>query len=73
MEKEHCKSSGAKAASKHVGEIDTWSQFHQHSTSSFYTCRSPKHKKGSQLKQLFALWGSAGVKAAPKHVDEIDP
>ena len=29
--------------------------------------------KGSQLKQLFALFGSVPVKAARKHVDEIDP
>ena len=33
----------------------------------------PKAQKDSQLKQLFALSGSAGVKAARKHVDEIDP
>ena len=29
-------------------------------------------KKDSQIKQFFALLGSAGVKAARKHVDEID-
>ena len=33
----------------------------------------PKAQKDSQLKQLFALLGSARVKAARKHVDEIDP
>jgi len=33
----------------------------------------PKAQKDSQVKQLFALSGSAGVKAARKHVDEIDP
>ena len=35
-------------------------------------CRSQKHKKASQLKQPFALWGSAGIKAACKNIDEID-
>ena len=36
-------------------------------------CRSQKRQKDSQLKQLFALLGSAAVKAVYKHVDEIDP
>ena len=40
---------------------------------SFYVRRSQKCKKDSQLKQLFALLGSAGVKAGRKHIDEIDP
>ena len=53
------------------GEV-TKGQFHQHFTSSFYTCRSEKRQKDSQLKQLFLLSGSAGVKAARKRVDEID-
>ena len=52
---------------------ETWGQFHQHFTSSFYAQRFQKRKKDSQLKQLFALLGSAGIKAAHKHVDEIDP
>ena len=30
-------------------------------------------KKGSPVKQLFALSGPGSVKAARKHVDEIDP
>jgi hypothetical protein len=30
-----------------VGEIDSWCQFHQHSTSSFWARRSRKHKKYS--------------------------
>ena len=39
-----------------------------------FTRADPKiAKKDSQLKQLFALLGSAGVKAVLKHVDEIDP
>ena len=50
-----------------------WGQFHQHFTRSFYTHRSQKRKKNSQLKQLVALLGSASVKAACKHFDEIDP
>ena len=50
----------------------TSGQFHQLFTSSFYTRRSQKHKN-SQVKQLFALSGSALVKAACNHVGEIDP
>ena len=38
-----------------------------------YARRSQKRQKDSQVKQLFALLGSACVKAARKHVDEIDP
>ena len=48
-------------------------QFHQHCTHSFYTQRSQKRKKDSQLKQLFAHSGSAGIKSARKYIDEIDP
>ena len=33
----------------------------------------PKAQKDSQVKQLFALLGSARVKAVPKNIDEIDP
>ena len=33
----------------------------------------PKAQKDNQLKQLFALSGSAGIKALRKHIDEIDP
>ena len=40
---------------------------------SFYTSRSQKRKKDSQIKQLFAPLVPAGVKAACKHVDEFDP
>ena len=36
-------------------------QFHQYFTSSFYARRSKKPKKDSQVKQLFALSGSACV------------
>ena len=39
-----------------------------------FTCPDPKSaKKDSQVKQLFALLGSAHVKSARKHLDEIDP
>ena len=48
-------------------------QFHQRFTSSFYTRRSQKRQKDSQVKQLFALSGSVCVKAVHKHVDEIHP
>ena len=47
-------------------------QFHQHSTSSFYGRRSQKRQKDSQVKQFFALLGSACVKDVHKHVDKID-
>ena len=46
-----------------------WGQFHQR----FYVRRSQKRKKESQLKQLFALSGSACLKALRKHIGEIDP
>ena len=48
-------------------------QFHQHFKSSFYVRRSQKQKKDSQVKQLFALLGSAGIKAGHKHIDQISP
>ena len=35
--------------------------------------QAPKVQKDSQVKQLFALLGSARVKAAHNNVDEIDP
>ena len=39
-----------------------------------FTCADPKRaKKGSKVKQLFALLRSAHVKAVRKHVDEIEP
>ena len=41
--------------------------------SSFYLRRSHKCKKDSQVKQLFALLGSARVKALRKNINEIDP
>ena len=53
--------------------FDFRGQFHLHFTFSFYVPRSQKPQKDGQLKQLFALLGSAGVKAVHKHVDEIDP
>ena len=43
-----------------------------HFMSSFYARRSQKRKTDSQVKQLFALLGSASVKVARKHVGEID-
>ena len=47
-------------------------QFHQHfMCSSFYAYRSKKHKRDTELRQLFALMGSAGVKAARKHVMKL--
>ena len=39
--------SSVKAACKQVGEIDSWVQLHQCSTSSFYAHRSQKRKKAA--------------------------
>ncbi len=36
---------GVKAASKYVGKIEPYAQFHQRSMYSLYACRSQKHKK----------------------------
>ena len=58
---------------KLVNDSECRGQFHQHFMSSFYVRRSEKWHKDSQLKQLFALSGSAGVKTESKHFDEIDP
>ena len=56
------------ALGQFVGEIVPWCQIQQHFLSSFY----PKsEKKTSQVKQLFALLGSACMKAVRKHIDEI--
>ena len=57
---------------KKFGKIDSWGQFYQHFKSSFYAYRSQKRQKDCQVKQIFALSGSAWVKAARKHVGEID-
>ena len=54
-----------------TNELCCWDQFHQNFMS-FYVRRSQKRKKDTQLKQLFALSGSACVKAVSKHVGEID-
>ena len=40
---------------RHI-KIETWGQFHQRSTSSFCARRSQKHKKDSQVKELFGFW-----------------
>ncbi len=39
------KSKRVKGGCQHVGEIDTWAQFHERSMYSFYAHRSQKHKK----------------------------
>ena len=48
-------------------------QFHQRVYAQLLRTQVPKAQKDSQLKQLFALSGSACVKAARKHVNKIDP
>jgi len=53
--------------------IDTWSQFHQRSTSSIYARRPRKRKKTVKLSIFFALLGSGGIKAAHKMLVELTP
>jgi len=50
-----------------------YSQFHQRSTSSFYTRRSWKCKKDSQVVSLFALWGLRCAKAARRTLMMLTP
>ena len=50
-----------------------WGQFHQHSTSSFYKRRSQKHKKDSQVKQLYCAFGICAHKSCLQNAGEIDP
>ena len=47
-----------------------WGQFHQRSTSSFYTCRSQKRKKADIL---VARLGTAHVKAARRTLMKLTP
>jgi len=48
-------------------------QFHQHFTSSFYSCRSLKCKKYCQVVTLFAFLGSVRIKDARKKLKKYDP
>jgi len=49
-------------------------QFHQRSTCSFYNRRSQKHKKDSQVVNLFfTLLGSTSIKAAHKMLVKLTP
>ena len=50
-----------------------WGQFYQHGYVQLLNVQIQKRKKGSQVKQLFALLGSAHIKIVCKQVDEIDP
>jgi len=54
-----------------LDEIDTWGQFHQHFTQSFYVRRSQRHKNTVKPSVFFALLESARVQACPKNVGEI--
>jgi len=56
-------STSVKAERKCVGEIDTWSQFHPHSTSSFCASRSQKRKKRLTNLQNFYAFGSYECKS----------
>jgi len=63
-----------KALSKHVDEIDTWAQFHKHSTYSFYALRRRMRKKRQSSQQChLALLGPTSVKAASKTLMKFTP
>ena len=53
--------------------FSAWAQFHQCSTSSFYTFRSRKRKKAARLNSLFALLVSAGIKATRRTLTKLTP
>ena len=52
---------------------ETWGQFHQHSTSSFYARRSQNPIKLLNFTVFFALLGSASVKAARRTLVKLNP
>ncbi len=52
--------------------METWAQFHQRSTYSFYTRRSQKRKKYSH-QYLFTLSGSESVKAVHRTLMKLTP
>ncbi len=58
---------------KNVDEIETWGQFHQQFTSSFYSSRSRKHKNGCQFISLCCAFGIFVRKSCLQNVGEIDP
>jgi hypothetical protein len=65
---------GAQGARKHFDEIETWAQFHPRSSYSFYTRRSPMHKKRQSSQQcLLALLGPTSVKAARQMLVKLTP
>ena len=53
--------------------LSAWGQFHQHSTSSFYACRSQKRKKLLNLTVFLVLLGSARIKAACRMLVKLTP
>jgi hypothetical protein len=57
-----------------IDEIDTWAQFHQRSTYSFYACRSRMRKKRQSSQQChLAVLGPTSVKAARKMLVKLTP
>jgi len=56
-----------------VEHFDTWAQFHQRSTYSFYARRSRKRKKIDDFTVFFTLLSSAHVKAALKTLMKLTP
>jgi len=48
-------------------KIETSGKFHQHSTYSFYACRSQKHKKDRQVVNLFYAFGIYERKSVKEH------
>jgi hypothetical protein len=54
--------------------LNSWGQFYQHFTCTFYACRSQKRKKDWQLDYIkFALLESACVKAARRTLMKLIP
>jgi len=52
---------------------NNWGRFHQHFTPSFYTHRSQKRQKYSQVVSLFFPFGICFCKRFASNVGEIDP
>jgi len=55
------------------GEIDTWGQFHQHSTRSFYAQRSRKRKYSAKPSVSFYTFGIYERNAARKMLMKLTP
>jgi len=54
-------------------DLETWDQFHQHFTHSFYACRSQKHKKTVKSAVFFCAFEIYTHKSFKWNIGEIDP